>query len=63
MSMASGTLFGQASFLTPMPDASKLFFFFPMVTRRREIVVVGVEVGCGGGREVWAMAATMLVAF
>jgi hypothetical protein len=30
----SGTLFGRSSFSVPLPDASKSFFFFPMVLRR-----------------------------
>jgi hypothetical protein len=61
MSTTSGTPFDQASF-TPLLDASNSFFFFPMVTRRHVVVAVGVEAGCGGGREVWAMAGTMSVA-
>jgi uncharacterized membrane protein YbjE (DUF340 family) len=59
MSTASGTLFGQASFFTPLSDASKSFFLFPMVMRQRAVAAVGVKVGCDSGREVWAMAGTM----
>jgi hypothetical protein len=38
-----GTLCGRSAFLVPLPDASKLFFFFPMVLRWC-VAVVGVEV-------------------
>jgi hypothetical protein len=44
ISTASGTLFGRATFFTPLSDALKLFFFFPMVAPRRAVVFVGVEV-------------------
>jgi hypothetical protein len=63
MSTASGTLFGQTSFFTPLSDASKSFFLFPMVVQRRAVAAEGVKVGCGSGREVWAMAGTMSDAF
>jgi hypothetical protein len=53
--MGSGTLYLRSSFLVPLPDASKSFFFFPMVLRWRVAVVVGVEV--------WPMAGTILVDF
>jgi hypothetical protein len=39
----SDTLPGRSSFLVPLSDASKSFFFFPMM-RRRAAVEVGVEV-------------------
>jgi hypothetical protein len=42
--MASGTLCGYASFFTPLSDALKLFFFFPIVARWRAVVFVGAEV-------------------
>jgi hypothetical protein len=58
MSTSSVTMFGCASFLTPLSDSSKSFFFFPMVMRRRTVAVVGVEVAV-----VWAMAGTMSTAF
>jgi hypothetical protein len=45
----SGTLRGRTAFLLPLPNASKSFFF-PMVLRRRT-VVVEVEVSV-----LWAMA-------
>jgi hypothetical protein len=57
-STGSGTLFGRASFLMPMPDTSKSFFFFPTVMRRRAVVRVGAEVSV-----VWVMAGTMPVDF
>jgi hypothetical protein len=41
--------------LVPLPDASKSFFFFPMVLRRCAAVVVGMGV--------WAMAGMMPVDF
>jgi hypothetical protein len=44
MSMASGIPFDQASF-TPVLDASNSFFFFPIVTRRRVFMAMGVEAG------------------
>jgi hypothetical protein len=56
MSTANDPLFDRASFFTPLPDASKSFLFFPMVTRRHVVLVVEVAV-------VWAMAETMSVAF
>jgi hypothetical protein len=40
----SGTLCRRSSFLVSPPAASKSFFVFPMVLRRRAVVVVGVEV-------------------
>jgi hypothetical protein len=36
----------------------EVFFFFPMVMRRRAVVVVGVEV-----EVVWAMTGTMSITF
>jgi hypothetical protein len=44
--------------LVPLPDASKSFFFFPMVMRPRAVVRVGAEVSV-----VWAMVGTMPVDF
>jgi hypothetical protein len=46
----NGTLCGRSTFLVPLPDASKSFFFFPMMLRRLA-VVLGVEVSV-----VWAMS-------
>jgi hypothetical protein len=57
-SMGSSTLFGRASFLVPLPDASKSLFFFPMVMWRRAVVRVQAEVSV-----VWAMVGTMPVDF
>jgi hypothetical protein len=57
-SMGSRTLFGRASFLVPLPNASKLFFFFPMVMRQRAVVRVGAEVSV-----VWPMAGMMPIEF
>jgi hypothetical protein len=34
----SGTLYVRSPFLVPLSDASKSFFFFPMVMRRRAVV-------------------------
>jgi hypothetical protein len=52
--MASGTLCVRSP-LVLLSDASKLFFFFPMVLRRHAAVVVGVEV--------WAMVGTVPIDF
>jgi hypothetical protein len=57
-STGSGTLFGRASFLTLLPNASMSFFFFPMVMRRRAVVRMGAEVSV-----VWEMAGTIPVYF
>jgi hypothetical protein len=57
-STGSVTLFGRASFLVPLPDTSKSFFFFPMVMRPCAVVRVGAEV-----LVVWAMVGTMPVDF
>jgi hypothetical protein len=53
----SDTLCSRSAFLVPLPDASKLFFFFPMVLRWRA-AVVGVEVSM-----VQAMLGSMPVNF
>jgi hypothetical protein len=55
MLTGSGTLPGRSSFFVPLSDASKSFFFFPMVLRRRAAVVMEVEV--------WPMARMMPVDF
>jgi hypothetical protein len=53
----SGTLCIRSAFLVPLSDASKSFFFFPMVLRWRA-AVVGVEVSV-----LWEMPGTMSIDF